>query len=62
MLDPQSLSLENVARLLTRAGGKVVTVDALQADLGVGTPTNADGTLNLVRYAASLVKEVGRGD
>jgi len=31
-------------------------------DVLAGAPTNADGTLNLVHYAAWLVKEMGRGD
>ncbi len=34
----------------------------LQADVAAGAPTNADGTFNLVHYAAWLVKEMGRGD
>jgi hypothetical protein len=32
------------------------------ADLEGGAPTHADGTVNLVHYAAWLVKEMGRGD
>ena len=33
-----------------------------RADVDAGAPANADGTLNLVHYAAWLVKEIGRGD
>jgi hypothetical protein len=50
-------------RLLSSAGGQVVTVEMLATDVAAGAPTNADGTLNLVHYAAWLVKEAsGRGD
>jgi hypothetical protein len=62
VLDPQAMTLENAARLLSRAGGKVVPLEVLQADIDAGVPTNAHGTLNLVHYAAWLVKEMGRGD
>jgi hypothetical protein len=61
-LSPQALRLEDLARLLSAAGPKAVTVEMLQADIDAGAPTNADGTLNLVHYVAWLVKEMGRGD
>jgi len=51
-----------LARILSAAGPKVVTVDMLQADIDAGAPTNADGTINLVHYVAWLVKEMGHGD
>lgn len=61
-LNPQALRLDVLARILSAAGPKVVTVDMLQADIDAGAPTNADGTLNLVYYVAWLLKEMGRGD
>ena len=61
-LDPQALRLEDMARLLSAAGPKAVTVEMLQADIDAGAPTNAEGTMNLVHYVAWLVKEMGRGD
>lgn len=59
-VNPNALSLADAARLLSRVGGQVVTVEMLQADLGSGAPSNSDGTLNLVHYAAWLVKEMSR--
>jgi hypothetical protein len=56
-LNPTALPLPHAARLLSAVGGQAVTVEMLQADVVVGAPTNADGTLNLVQYAAWLVKE-----
>jgi len=61
-LNPQALSLEDMARLLSAAGPERVTAETLQADIDDGAPTNADGTMNLVHYVAWLVKEMGRGD
>ncbi|WP_460183278.1 hypothetical protein [Thermopirellula anaerolimosa] len=61
-LSPQALRLEDMARLLSAAGPKAVTLAMLQADIDAGAPTNADGTMNLVHYVAWLLKEAGRGD
>jgi uncharacterized ferredoxin-like protein len=61
-LNPNALSLADAARLLARVGGQAVTVEMLQADVAAGAPTNADGTINLVHYAAWLLKEMGRAD
>lgn len=59
-LNPAALSAEDAARLLTRVGGQPVTVAMLEADREAGAPRNADGTINLVHYAAWLLKEMGR--
>ncbi len=62
-LNPAALPVADAARLLSAAGGTRVTAEMIQADLGAGAPTNADGTINLVHYAAWLVKETsGRDD
>ena len=61
-LNPTALSLSAAARVLTASGSKPVTVGMLQADLAAGAPANADGTLNLITYAAWLVRETNRGD
>ena len=62
-LHSNALLLADAARLLTSAGSQPVSVAMLQADLDAGTPRNADGTLNLVHYAAWLVqKEMNRAD
>jgi len=51
----------DAARVLTRLGGKPVTEEMLRADLDAGAPTNADRSVNLVHYAAWLVKEMSAG-
>jgi len=61
-LNPRALSLEDMARVLTASGPKRVAVETMRRDIDDGAPTNPDGTVNLVHYAAWLVKEMGRGD
>ena len=60
-VSPQSLRLEDVARILSAVGPKPVTVEMLQADIDDGAPVNQDGTMNLLSYAAWVVKELLRG-
>jgi len=61
-LNPAALPVADAARALSRvggAGGIPVSEEMLRADIEAGAPTNADGTINLVHYAAWLVKEMG---
>jgi hypothetical protein len=56
------LSLSDAAKLLSKIGGRLVTVEMLQKDIDAGAPVNADGTISIVHYAAWLVRELGNGD
>lgn len=63
-LNPAAMSPADVARVLTRlggVGGSPVTEDMLRADIDAGAPTNADGSINLVQYAAWLVQQMSVG-
>ena len=60
-LNPAALGVADAARVLTRMGGKPVTEEMLRADIDAGALTNANGTINLVHYAAWLVKEMNAG-
>jgi hypothetical protein len=61
-LNPQAMPIPDAARLLSALAGAAITEDMLRSDVTSGAPTNADGTFNLVHYAAWLCKEMGRGD
>jgi hypothetical protein len=61
-VNPNALTVAQVARLLTRAGTNPVTPAMVEADVVAGAPTNPNGTINLVHYAAWLVKEMARGE
>jgi hypothetical protein len=52
------MTLSDAARLLSACGPRPVTVEMVRADIEAGAPVSADGTLNLVSYAAWLVKEM----
>ncbi len=60
-LNPAAMSPADAARVLTRVGGSPVTEDMLRADIDAGAPTNADGSINLVHYAAWLVQQMSAG-
>jgi len=57
------MTLEQAVRVLAAVGARHATVENLRRDIEAGAPTNADGTVNLVHYAAWLAKEMAaRGD
>ena len=60
-LNPAALGVADAARVLSRIGDKPITEEMLRADIDAGAPTNANGTINLVHYAAWLVKEMSVG-
>ena len=53
-MNPAALAVVDAARLLAKAGGEAVTEAMIRADIEDGAPTNQDGTVNLVHYAAWL--------
>ena len=59
--NPTALAAPDAARLLSAASGQRVTTDMIESDVNAGAPTNADGTINLVTYAAWLAREMASG-
>lgn len=51
-----ALPPEMLARLLKQAGSRLISAETLAADFAAGAPKNEDGTVNLIEYAAWLVK------
>lgn len=51
-----ALPPEMLVRLLKQAGSRLISVETLAADFAAGAPKNEDGTVNLIEYAAWLVK------
>jgi len=60
-LNPAAMTIEDAAKLLTKAGGVRISEAQIRADIEANAPTNADGTINLVHYAAWLVREMAMG-
>lgn len=61
-IDPNRLTPEQAAKLLSAAAKIRVSVEQIREDLEAGAPRNSDGTINLMQYAAWMVKEMGRGN
>lgn len=61
-LNPVALSLADAARVLSAAGGQRVTIEMLEEDVAAGAPTNADGSINLLHYAAWLNAKSAEGE
>ncbi len=62
-MNPTALSVADAARLLSAAAGQIVSAEMIEMDIAAGAPANPDGTINMVHYAAWLVKEMSaRGD
>jgi hypothetical protein len=61
-LNPNALAVADAALLLSRSAGEEITVEMLELAIADGAPTNADGTIHLVHFAAWFVKEMGRGE
>ena len=55
-VNPAALAVEDAARALG------LPVDAIRQDIAEGAPSNADGTVNLVHYAAWLNGKLADGD
>lgn len=61
-VDPTRLSIEQAAKLLSAAYRERIDAVKIQEDIDSGAPTNSDGTINLVYYAAWQSEEMGRAD
>ena len=60
-IDPNRLTPEQAAKLLSAAAGVRIPVEQIEADIDAGAPTGAGGTISLVHYASWLVREMSRG-
>lgn len=56
-LNPAALPIDQLATLLSRAGGQPITGPQIRSDIDAGAPSNADGTLHLVHYTAWLAAQ-----
>ena len=51
-----ALQPEMLVNILKQAGSRQISAERLAADFAAGAPKNEDGTVNLVEFAAWLVK------
>ncbi len=57
-LNPAALSVAQLARVLNSLGAPHATVKTLRRHIKAGAPVNPDGTMDLIHYAAWLVREL----
>lgn len=60
--NPNRLTVEQLAKVLTNSYRQQVPAEQIASDLDAGAPTNGDGTINLAHYAAWLLQEKHRGE
>ena len=47
---------EMLVNLMKQAGSRQISAETLAADFAAGAPKNEDGTVNLIEYAAWIMK------
>lgn len=52
-----ALTKEQLVELLVKVGSSTFTRDTLESDISKRAPVNDDGTINLIHYAAWLIRE-----
>lgn len=57
-----ALSIPDAAKVLSRMCGKAVPAETLKKHIDAGAPVNADGTINLITYAAWLAREMANAN
>jgi len=57
-----AISPQKLAEILKKSGSREVSDETIAADIEAGAPVAEDGTINMIEYAAWLVREMGYGD
>lgn len=52
----RALGAADLVRALRAAGSRTVSEETVAADVAAGAPVNADGTVDIFRYAAWVAK------
>ncbi len=58
--DPLALSIADLAHVLRKAGSQRASAETIRESLAAGAPANGDGTINLIQYAAWLIRAAGK--
>ena len=60
--NPTALSKDTLVRALKLAGSRTISQEQLEADIAAGAPVNEDGSMNIIAYAAWILKGNLNGD
>lgn len=58
----QSVQKDEMIRALKQCGSRTASPEQLEADIAAGAPVNDDGTINMIAYAAWILKGNLNGD
>ena len=61
MANPRSLTKEEVYTILKSAGSRTVTPEGIDADIEAGAPVNEDGRMDIIAYAAWILRREQHG-
>ena len=53
----EAMTKAEVVEVLKKSGSASMSATTLDKHIAAGAPTNADGTINLLHYAAWLIRE-----
>lgn len=56
-INARALSVEALVRALKAAGSRTISEETVAADIADGFAANADGTVDIFKYAAWLLKK-----
>lgn len=56
------MTKDEVVRLLKGQGSRTISTESLASDIASGAPVNENGTVNLIEYAAWILKGNLNGD
>ena len=56
-----AIDQDKLIEILRKSGSRETSPEALTTDIAAGSPVNEDGTINMIEYAAWLIKEASRG-
>lgn len=54
---PDKITVEQLALAISKSYGEPVTAEDIRAAIQAGAPTNRDGTINLLKFVAWLLRE-----
>ena len=53
-----AISIPDLVKILRQAGSRHASEESIRQDMEKGAPVNHDGTVNIIHYAAWLIREV----
>ena len=56
-----AIKQDKLLEILRRSGSREVSAETIADDIATGAPVSENGTINMIEYAAWLLREASRG-